>query len=135
MVVETMATTSAKSKGVPWLVSTGLLLKPHPTENVTTPMHHHMHHPSPHFTLRSNLHPPLTTPLLTSHPSPPSSPKPSPPTLQQCTSTDHWSRGTPDVDMMAGTSVLVPWRWGLEGGGRGRCVPCTPQAGHQHPHL
>ena len=39
------------------------------------------------------------------------------PTLQQRTSTDHWSRGTPDVDMTAGSSAPVPWRWGLSGGG------------------
>ena len=74
--METMATTSANSKGVPWLVSTGLLLKPHLTYPPTLPY-------------------PATA----------------------CTSTDHWSRGTPDVDMTAGSSAPVPWRWGLSGGG------------------
>ena len=91
--METMATTSANSKGCPgWLV---LVCCSHPT-----------------------------LPTL-----PPS------PTLQQRTSTDHWSRGTPDVDMMAGSSAPVPRQWGLGRGRRGGCVPCTPQAGHQHPHL
>ena len=91
--METMATTSANSKGSPgWLV---LVCCSHPT-----------------------------LPTL-----PPS------PTLQQRTSTDHWSRGTPDVDMTAGTSAPVPRQWGLGRGRRGGCVPCTPQAGHQHPRL